>query len=232
LPRNKSARDAPLERPDFVAAQSSLLATASTAAASTASTGRPGALWSRPGARLIIGAMGKYDETVFALLGRAHAVAQKAAREMLMESGVSPLEAWLLDLIPHDGRACASELAHKLDVPTSTVTRALRRMETYGYLTLIKGFFFDARVLRAKLTPMGTMVRDGARGFERDLDGALLEGISQHAFAGLLAGLYHIERKAQQYVAVPEAADSPDSPDSPGEPGEPGEPGREATGES
>lgn len=153
--------------------------------------------------------MGKFDETVFALLTRAHAIAQKAAREMLMESGVSPLEAWLLDVIPDDGRACASELAQKLDVPTSTVTRALRRMETYGYLTLMKGFFFDARVLRATLTPMGIMVRDGARGFERDLDAALLGGISQNAFAGLLAGLYHIERKAQQYVAVPDASAEP-----------------------
>lgn len=139
------------------------------------------------------------------MLMRAHAIALRTAREMLMETGVSPLEAWLLEVIPDDGRACASEMAQGIGVPTSTVTRALRRMEGYGYLTLTKGFFFDARVLRATLTPLGATIRRQACGFERDLDGVLLTGISQHAFAGLLAGLSHIERSGRKYM-------SPESP--------------------
>lgn len=124
---------------------------------------------------------------------------------MLMESGVSPVEAWILESIPADGRACASELAQQLEVPTSTVTRALRRMEGYGYVTLRKGFFFDARVLRPELTPLGMHIREGVHGFERDLDAALLKGITQTAFAGLLAGLLHIERTGQKFVAGPDA---------------------------
>lgn len=142
--------------------------------------------------------MAKNDPTVFTMLMRAHAIALRAARELLLETGVSPLEAWLLEVIPDDGRACASELAEGIGVPTSTVTRALRRMEGYGYLTLTKGFFFDARVLRATLTPLGAMIRQGACGFERELDGVLLKGITQNAFAGLLAGLppYRAVRKA------------------------------------
>ncbi|HSK17589.1 MAG TPA: hypothetical protein VK912_00505 [Longimicrobiales bacterium] len=74
-------------------------------------------------------------------------------------------------------------------------------MEGYGYLTLTKGFFFDARVLRATLTPLGATIRAGVCGFERDLDGVLLKGISQNAFAGLLAGLSHIERSGRKYMS-------------------------------
>lgn len=153
--------------------------------------------------------MGKNDPTVFTMLMRAHAIAVRAARELLMETGVSPLEAWLLEVIPDDGRACASELAEGIGVPTSTVTRALRRMEGYGYLTLTKGFFFDARVLRATLTPLGVMIRQGACGFERDLDGVLLKGITQNAFAGLLAGLSHIERSGKRYMSDEPLAAAP-----------------------
>jgi DNA-binding MarR family transcriptional regulator len=147
--------------------------------------------------------MSRNDPTVFALLIRAHAIAQKAATAMLFESGVSPMEAWLLEVIPEDGRACASELAEKLEVPTSTVTRTLRRLESYGYLTLTKGHFFDIRVLRPKLTALGVAIRDGAYGFERDLDATLLEGVTQNALAGLLAGLTHIERTGKNYMSPP-----------------------------
>lgn len=145
--------------------------------------------------------MGKFDPTVFALLMRAHAVALKAANEMLMETGASPMEAWLLELIPDDGRACASELAEKLGVPVSTVTRTLRRLESHGYMTLTKGHMLDARVLRPTLTGLGIMVRNATAGFETNLDAVLLKGISQTAFAGLLEGLSHIDRAGKQYVA-------------------------------
>jgi DNA-binding MarR family transcriptional regulator len=145
--------------------------------------------------------MGKSDPTVFALLMRAHAVALKAASEMLMETGASPLEAWLLELIPDDGRACASELAEKLGVPVSTVTRMLRRLESHGYMTLTKGHILDARVLRPTLTGLGIMVRKATSGFETNLDAVLLKGIPQNAFAGLLEGLSHIELAGKRYAA-------------------------------
>ena len=147
--------------------------------------------------------MGKLDLSVFALLVRAHAIAQKAAAELLFEVGASPLEAWLLEAIPEDGRACASELAGKLDVPTSTVTRMLRRLESSGYLTLAKGHFLDVRVLRPTLTPLGIMVRNATTGFETQLDAALLKGMPPNAFAGLLEGLTHIERSARAYATPP-----------------------------
>lgn len=156
--------------------------------------------------------MGKLDASVFALIVRAHAVAQKAAAELLFEMGASPMEAWLLEAIPDDGRACASELAGKLDVPTSTVTRMLRRLESHGYLTLTKGHFLDVRVLRPTLTPMGIAVRNATTGFESQIDTALLAGISPNAFAGLLAGLTHIERAGREYLTPPSPRPPPIEP--------------------
>lgn len=141
--------------------------------------------------------MGKSDDTFFTRIVRVHAIAQKEAVDLLFECGVSPFEQWLLESIPDDGRACASALAEELAVPTSTVTRALRRMEQHGYLVLTKGHFYDARVLRAKLTELGIMVRNNAIGFERDLDIQLLDGLPRNALAGLLQGLLHIERRAR-----------------------------------
>ena len=96
-------------------------------------------------------------------------------------------------------------MAQGIGVPTSTVARALWRMEGYRYLTLTRGFFFGARVLRETLTPLNATIRRQACGFERDLDGVLLTGISQNAFAGLLAGLSHIERSGRKCMS-PESA--------------------------
>src|SRR5690606_40450505 len=100
-----------------------------------------------------------------------------------------------------DGRSCATDIAQVLEVPVSTVTRALRRMEGYGYLRVRKGWFLDARVLRPELTLLGRQIAENVAGFERDIDGVLLAGISQSAFAGLLAGLVHINRTAAARMA-------------------------------
>lgn len=131
------------------------------------------------------------------MIVRAHAIAQKVAAASLFECGTSPLEQWLLEIIPDDGRACASELASELEVPTSTVTRALRRMAQYGYVTLTKGYFHDAHVLRARLTEHGTIVRNSGIGFEDAVDARLLATITHGALAGLLQGLLTIERAVQ-----------------------------------
>lgn len=146
-------------------------------------------------------AMARSDPTIYALLMRAHSIAHRVAADMLFENGVSPLEAWVLEEIPEDGRACASELAAALEVPTSTVTRALRRMERWGYVRLTKGFFLDARVLRPQLTREGMAVRNSALGFERAVDARVLEGIQPGALAGLLAGLIHLEREAERLLS-------------------------------
>ena len=140
-----------------------------------------------PRCGLQCGAMRNFDDTVFALLARAHAHMVRAAQDMLMDCGVSALEARILNLVPADGRSCATDIARVLEVPVSTVTRALRRMEGYEYLTVRKGWFLDARVLRPELTLLGRQIAENAAGFERDIDGILLAGISQTAFAGLLA---------------------------------------------
>jgi DNA-binding MarR family transcriptional regulator len=149
--------------------------------------------------------MARSDDTLYMLLLRVSRIVQRAAVDLLFEIGVSPLEAWLLEVIPDDGRACASELAEQLEVPTSTVTRALRRMEGYGYITLTKGFFFDARVLRAEITPLGIQVRSVASGFEQTIDAMLLKGFPPNAFGPLLHGLSHIEKVGRQALDPPPA---------------------------
>jgi DNA-binding MarR family transcriptional regulator len=139
------------------------------------------------------------------LILRVSRIVQRAAVDLLFEIGVSPLEAWLLDAIPDDGRACASELAERLEVPTSTVTRALRRMEGYGSITLTKGHFFDARVLRAEITPLGIQVRGVASGFEQTIVDMMLKGFPPNAFGPLLHGLIHIEKAGRQALDPPPA---------------------------
>lgn len=141
--------------------------------------------------------MAKSDDSIYNQLVRVHAIAQKEATDLLFECGVSPFEQWLLEAIPDNGRACASELADELGVPPSTVTRALRRFEQHGYVVLTKGHFYDARVLCAKVTEFGLIVRNSGIGFERDVDIHLLDGVSRGALAGLMQALLHIERRAQ-----------------------------------
>lgn len=124
--------------------------------------------------------MARTDDSVYTLLVRVTALAQRAATELLLEA------------IPVDGDACASELASQLEVPTSTVTRALRRLEQSGYVTLRKGIFFDARVLRAQVTHRGDVVRSCALGFEEQIDALLVETLSPAVRAALLQGLVHM----------------------------------------
>lgn len=142
--------------------------------------------------------MARNGTSAFALLVRAHAIAQTLAAEMLFECGVSVLEAWVLEEIPENGQRCASEIAQALDVPTSTVTRALRRLEGYGYLTLTKGIFLDARVLRPKLTDMGCSVRQAVVGFEGEVDRMLLHDLQPVEASLLISGLVRFTRRAER----------------------------------
>lgn len=147
--------------------------------------------------------MARTDDTVYTLLVRVTALAQREATGMLFEMGVSPFEQWLLEEIPYDGDACASELAVRLEVPTSTVTRGLRRLEQYGYVTLRKGVFRDGRILRAIVTDRGALVRDCARGFEHDIDRLLCEGLPPSVLVMLLQGLVHMHMKGTA-LALPQ----------------------------
>jgi DNA-binding MarR family transcriptional regulator len=153
--------------------------------------------------------MSRGGESLFALLVRAHGVAQVLAADLLLECGASVVEAWVLEAIPPTGDRCASEIAHALEVPTSTVTRALRRLEKYGYLTLTKGTFLDSRVLRPALTEFGAGVRKHTLGFEHELDRFLFAELRPVELGALVVGLTRI-------VAVPRSiAEQPPPPDPP-----------------
>lgn len=147
--------------------------------------------------------MPKDDNSVFAMLVRATALAQRAAADQLFEIGVSPFEQWLLEAVTMEDNACASELAAMLEVPTSTVTRTLRRLESVGYVTLRKGVFADARVLRARLTPRGEMICRAAEGFEQDIDRQLLADVPPPAVGHIVHALGHLLRTAKKAAAGP-----------------------------
>jgi DNA-binding MarR family transcriptional regulator len=153
--------------------------------------------------------MSRGGESLFVLLVRAHTVAQRLAADLLLECGVSVLEAWLLEEIPVTGDLCATEIARALGVPTSTVTRALRRLESYGYITLVKGTFLDTRVLRPALTEYGIAIRKHVSGFEHDLDRMLLAELRPLELGAFVMALTRI-------INCPTAvADQPAPPDPP-----------------
>ena len=153
--------------------------------------------------------MGRSGESLFASLVRAHAVAQSLAADLLFECGASVLEAWLLEEIPATGDRCATELAHALDVPTSTVTRALRRFESYGYVTISKGTFYDARVLRPALTAFGAGVRKSIVGFEHELDRMLLGNLRPLEQGALIVALSRIASGPRTIEEQPRPPDPP-----------------------
>lgn len=162
----------------------------------SASASRPESPIPLPRGRCDRGSTARTTDSLYALLVRVTALAQRAATELLFEVGVSPFEQWLLEAIPPDGDACASELAAELEVPPSTVTRALRRLEQHGFVTLRKGIFADARVLRAQVTPAGATIRTSGRGFESDVDHILVGGLSPRALDVLLQALVHVHKSA------------------------------------
>lgn len=147
--------------------------------------------------------MSRCGDSGFALLVRTHAIAQSLAAELLFERGASVVEAWVLEEIPEQGDRCATEIAEALDVPTSTVTRALRRLEGYGYLTLTKGIFRDARVLRPRLTKLGTGVRNRVVGFEAELDRLILQDLQPREIAAFISGLARITKRTRRGFAEP-----------------------------
>lgn len=145
--------------------------------------------------------MNKTDESVYALLTRVSTLAKRAAADLLFELGVSPFELWLLEAIPEDCDASASELAAMLEVPTSTVTRALRRLEACRYVELQKGLLFDARVLRARVTDYGRNIRSNAAGFEHDIDRVLLEGLAPQSAGVVVHALVHMHDRLAARLA-------------------------------
>ena len=162
-----------------------------------------------PGVTSVTCGMSRGGDSLFASFVRAHAVAQALAADLLFECGVSLLEAWLLEEIPATADRCATEIAHAMGVPTSTVTRGLRRLESFGYVTLSRGTFLDTRVLRPALTDCGAAIRKNILGFEHDLDRMLLgdlRPIELGAWAVALTGI------ANRPLSV---ADQPSPPDPP-----------------
>jgi DNA-binding MarR family transcriptional regulator len=133
--------------------------------------------------------MSRSGESLFALLVRAHAVAQALAADLLFECGVSVTEAWVLEEIPTSADRCATQIARALGVPTSTVTRALRRLETCSYVSLAKGTFLGARVLRPALTEMGESTRKHVAGFEHELDRMLFRDLRPLELGAFVVGL-------------------------------------------
>lgn len=135
-----------------------------------------------------------YEDSIYGMLCQVHRMAQSAAAKDLFELGVSPLEARVLLAIPDTEAVVATDIATSLDFPLSTVTRALRRMESHGYVVIRKGTFRDPRAVLPKLTDEGRCIRDSVESFWDPMDRELTKGLKPVEVGVLYSALVRLSR--------------------------------------
>jgi MarR family transcriptional regulator, organic hydroperoxide resistance regulator len=111
-------------------------------------------------------------------LARVSRRVKGAAGEALREVGVHAGQNFLLEELARDDRLTPGELARRIGVDVSTITRTAQRMEAAGLVERVADTG-DARLVRVALTAEGRSVADRLP--------ALLAGVYDEALAALTA---------------------------------------------
>jgi DNA-binding MarR family transcriptional regulator len=125
----------------------------------------------------------------------ARAVTRIYAEEM-RPAGLARSQFAILNLLDHGGAVALSELARRLYMDRTTLTRNLRPLERTG-LVVRTGDPADRRVKLAEITPAGRDRLEEARGYWRRAQARVLERFGEAAWRDLEATLRDLRRQVR-----------------------------------